>query len=130
MLLLFRSLSAAASTTATTTFRIDAKLNGVTWTEITDDVARGSVRHFHGIDGNGPLDLVAGSGEMQFDLQNFAKGSRPAGYYSPGHASVRVGWNYGVQVRAVYNSGSGDVVRWIGKVAEIDPDADPHGQRL
>ena len=110
------------------TFRLDAKLDGVNWTDITSDVVRGSVRHVHGIDGNAPLDVVAGSGELLFDLQNFAKGSRPTGYYSPGHGSVRTGWDYGVQVRCVYNT-SGDVTCWIGKVAEIEPDPNPKGPR-
>lgn len=110
------------------TFRLDAKLDGVNWTNITSDVIRGSVRHRHGIDGNTPLDVVAGSGELTFRLRNDASGSRPVGYYSPGHANVRTGWDYGVLVRVVYNDGS-DRQRWTGKIAEINPEPNPKGPR-
>jgi hypothetical protein len=111
----------------TATFRVDAYLSG-SWTDITSDVLRSGLRHHHGIDGNDPLDVVAGSGEFQFELRNDAQGSRPVGYYSPGHANVRTGWDYGVKIRVVYNNGA-DRTRWSGKVAEIGPDADPKGRR-
>jgi hypothetical protein len=78
--------------------------------------------HSHGIDGDGPDDLVAGSGELSFWLRNDKGNSGSTlGYYSPGHASCRTGWDFGVQVRVVYTYSSTDYVRWIGKVATVEP---------
>lgn len=105
------------------TMRVEAYLAGA-WVDLGDDpdAAAGALRLKYGIDGNGPADLVAGSGELHFDLKNHARNSAGLqGYYSPLHANKRAGWGYGVPIRVVFTYGATDYTKFRGKVAVIDP---------
>ena len=107
------------------TFTVEAYLSGV-WTNITADVDQASgFRIKYGIDANGPLDGMADPGEFSCALQNSAKAStsRPLGYYSPLHASVRSGWTWGVPMRVtlIDPTGGASYVKHRGKARVIDP---------
>lgn len=54
----------------------------------------------YGIAGIGPTDRLAGGGSMAFVLDNSASNSGGViGYYTPGHASARIGWALSTKVR-------------------------------
>lgn len=82
------------------TWTMEAYLNG-SWVDITDDVL-GVVRGEWGISGTGPIDFVADTGSLEFDLQNY----NPVGKYSPGHPNCTSGWKKGVAVRHTITYGS------------------------
>lgn len=105
--------------------RVDAWLAGV-WTSLATDLFGGEALTLrYGIAGIGPLDNVAGSGACTFSLLNTA-----AGKYSPSSASVLAGWMIGTPVRVVFQlAGGGDRVKFVGKVADVDPDAGLYGPR-
>lgn len=104
------------------TVKIEARLDGV-WTDISADVLVESVSIKYGIDGDGPTDVVASTGELHFGLRNDAQNSGATlGWYSPASASCRAGWGFGINVRASFTSGAHtDVVRFYGKIRVIAP---------
>lgn len=78
---------------------IEMKLDGTNWTDVTEDVVAPIVFSY-GILNNGPLDRVAGTGIMRFEMNNsIANSAGKAGYYSPGHTDCRVGFKAGCKVR-------------------------------
>ena len=85
--------------------RVEAELATDVWTDITPDTNGVSgLRIAYGINGNRPLDMVAGTGECSFVMQNHAGNSgAQQGYYSPLHASVRSGWTPGVALRVIFH---------------------------
>lgn len=114
---------------------VEAKLDGASWTDITADViiSRG-VSLGYGISGHGPMDRLAGSGQMSFVLNNSAENSGSLiGYYTPGHANARTGFELNLPVRLrldageyygvpLYGDGSyygGSLVKFIGKISNI-----------
>lgn len=105
------------------TYKIEAKLSGV-WTDMTADVIDGSVSLKYGIDGDGPLDCVASTGELHFALRNYAASAPTVlGYYSPASSSKRAGWGFGVYVRASFTSGAyTNKIRFYGKIRLIAPE--------
>lgn len=100
--------------------RVDAKLDGATWTDVTASTLR--VRGLsltYGIYGAGPLDNLAGTGTCRFALSNI-----PIGTWSPSHGSVTSGWGLGTPVRVVFEpSVAADVVKFLGTVQYIKPSA-------
>src|SRR4030065_1368367 len=79
------------------TYHIDLKLDGVNWTDVTAD-ARASVEIAvqYGISGTGPADRVAQTGTLSFALDNSEHNSGGLiGYYAPGHANCRNGFEGG-----------------------------------
>ena len=89
-----------------------------------DLLATGNVRVKYGIDGNGPTDGVASTGELQYVLRNDARNSALLqGYYSPAHTNVRSGWTFGIPVRAVFTYNGTDYIKFTGKIRNILPDA-------
>ena len=105
---------------------IEAKFDGSTWTDITEDVL-GEPSVQTGIFGNSDADRVAGVGTLKFDLSNSVNNSAGlVGYYSPGHANCRTGFKAGLPVRMVYKmEGMADTPKWRGTVApggiQVDP---------
>lgn len=96
------------------------------WTDITDDVLdQVGLRIRYGIDGNGPLDSLASSGECTFALRNDAGNTGGTlGWYSPVHVNKRAGWTFGIPIRVVFSgSGVGPWVKFRGKIRDILPDA-------
>lgn len=82
----------------------------------------------YGIEGNGPLDCVAGTGTCQYMLRNDAVGGA-LGRYSPGNAACIAGWGFGVTQRVIFSYEGVDYTRFYGKVRAINPDTGIHARR-
>lgn len=96
---------------------------GTAWTNVWDDVRIGAVPVVarYGISGNGPLDLIASTGQLTFALDNSANNSGGvAGYYSPDHASVRSGFEHGIEVRLLMTNGGTSFYKFRGTLDDID----------
>ena len=69
------------------------------WTDISADLnGQQEISAELGLSSNDLLVGMASPGRLSFGLNNFAAGSRPIGYYSPGHANVRSGWKERIPV--------------------------------
>ena len=113
------------------TVTIEAEFTPATWTDISADVLRPiSIRR--GIDGAGPLDLVASTGQMQFSLINSSLNSGGLlGYYSPDHANARNGFALGLHMRLKLDDGVNPAqYKFYGKVVEISPTFGQMGERV
>lgn len=107
------------------TVALYVKLGGVQ-TDITADVLLGvqSLHCSYGIKGSGPLDRVAQTGTLTFALNNSASNSGGVqGYYTPGHANARTGWDLGVLVYVGFTYGGTTYIKFHGTVNGIVPDA-------
>ena len=94
--------------------RVDLELSAGVWTDVSADVING-IRGRQGISGNGPLDRVASTGNLQFTLRNDAGCSGGlANYYTPGHANCRAGFQTGIKARLVFNHGAQDFTKFYG----------------
>lgn len=104
---------------------IELELSSGVWTDVSADVlARVPVKWSRGIMDSGPLDLVARPGTLSFALNNNASNSAAtAGYYSPGHASVRSGFGHGTRARLKIDAGGGVTARYVfmGRLRSIAP---------
>lgn len=98
-------------------------------TDLTPDVI-GEIVCSYGIDGSGPADCMAGTGELHFDLNNSALNSGAVlGWYSPAFSGKRTGWTYGIPVRFIIEYNGTEYVRFLGKIAQITPDAGSYRSR-
>lgn len=114
------------------TWTIEAKFDGVNWTDITDDQT-GDVECEYGIFGNGPLDRVAYPGSLKFSLKNSELNSAgKVGYYSPGHVNCRSGFAPGLRVRITFTLDLIKVQKWEGKIPTDGISVVPgeYGQRV
>lgn len=94
------------------------------WTDISDDVAGVPMVASHGLSGRDPGSRIARPGSMGFSLLSSAEGSRPLGYYTPGHANARSGWRERVPIRwTATDDDAISEVRFRGFVQAIVPDA-------
>lgn len=93
--------------------RVEIELSTGVWTDITDDVI-GSVRVSAGIRGYGPLDRVAGTGKMQFTLQN------EDNLYTPTLYGSLAGFAKGTPVRLVFELDGRSLTKFYGRIDEID----------
>ena len=125
-------------------FLVELELSAGVWTDVTADTRIHTPISFnYGIFGHGPLDRVAGDGTMQFALDNSESNSgATVGYYAPGHASARAGFELGISARITilfgvyYDVELYDVftygthwVKFVGRITGIRVDADPKGPR-
>ena len=71
------------------------------WTDVTRDVlVRGGVSWDYGLPGPMPADRAAAIGECRYQLDNSAANSAGiAGYYAPGYAHARAGFDLGIGCR-------------------------------
>lgn len=130
LLLLLRHSSGAVAPSADHSFRLEAKKDGVTWSELDDVLVPDDVEFFLGIDGDEPEDITAEGGELRFSMRNDAGNSvATEGAYSPGHPSCLSWWNYYLPVRAVFTVDGVDTVRWTGEIGTLDPDTAPFGPK-
>lgn len=116
------------------TWQVYLELSAGTWTDVSSDVLTSPLIHGdYGIKGAGPTDRVASGGRASFVLNNSEKNSASTvGYYSPGHASCRAGFDTGINVKIVIGYGSGRTkVRFYGKIAPNGIDVLPgtYGKR-
>jgi len=101
--------------------------NGVSfegvWNDIIEDVRVGEqINLRYGILGHGELMRQAGAGTLQFALKNDTTNSGGLeGYYSPGHANARSGFDLGRKVRLVIEEGSADYYKFVGRLTQITP---------
>jgi hypothetical protein len=103
----------------TFTYVVQAELSTGVWTDISADVLQEPAPRFaYGIFGAGPIDLVAGTGQFTFQLNNSqSNAGGKLGYYTPGHTNCLAGWDEGVQVRTKLSYGGTDYYKWVGRVA-------------
>ena len=120
---------------------------GAAWVDVTDD-AINDCGCAYGIDGNGPNDRMAGTGQGTFVLRNDAENSaKLAGYYSPGHANCMAGFDVGVKLRwrvpevddggfspsgfepTAFAIGTSARTFFIGKIDAIEPTPGSYGPR-
>ena len=114
-------------------FNVQYWVDGDGWVTITSDtVAVEGLRLSYGITGNGPMDVCASVGTLEFTLNNAANNSGGVqGYYSPLHANQRANWDYGRLVRVVFTYSATDYVKFYGKLVSIDPEPGTYrGQRV
>jgi hypothetical protein len=109
---------------------IEVTLGGVV-TDVTADVNNASpIQIDYGISGNGPLDRIAQTGTMSFSLNNAANNSGGVvGYYSPGHANARSGWDLGSLCKLKLTYGGTTYFKFVGNLVSIEPDAGSYGRR-
>jgi hypothetical protein len=99
------------------------------WSDVSNLVLN-QIRCRRGIDGNGPLDRVAATGELHAVLRNDeGTESGVLGNFSPGHTNAIPGWTFGIPIRVLVTYGGVDYVLWTGKVHVIDPDPGVYGLR-
>jgi hypothetical protein len=87
---------------------IEMQLGGLSgaWTDVTDDVLN-PINVSYGIQGNTVMDRVASTGTMELELNNSeANSAGLIGYYSPGHANARSGFDIGISVRLTMTDGT------------------------
>lgn len=95
---------------------------GSGWEDVSEDVVS-NVKAEWGIHSGAPLDRVAETGSLAFELDNSVCNSAGVrGYYSPGHGDARTGFGLGAPVRLVLHHATfGDRVKWVGTVSSIRP---------
>lgn len=99
---------------------------------VTSDLSGSAgLRLRYGIEGNSPVDRVAGTGECSYALKNDAGNSGGLqGYYSPGHTNVRSGWTFGKFFRVIFTYDATDYIKFTGTVRAIDPEPGRYRGRL
>jgi len=111
------------------TVAVELQLNGSTWTDVAADV-NSDVTCEYGISGIGPMDRVASTGRLSFDLLNTTSNSGgKAGYYSPGAANCRSGFALGCPARLRITYAGTVWTVWQGRISTITPQAGPYGMR-
>ena len=116
------------------TWAIEMEFSGVGagWTSVKADVLRAApVSWGYGINGAGPLDRIAGTGQLTFVLDNStANSAATLGYYSPDHASVRSGFAIGIRCRLTATYSGTTYYKFIGTLESITPEAGARGARV
>lgn len=94
------------------------------WTDVTADVlVRQGVSLNYGINGAGPNDRVASTGVLNFALNNAQSNSgAKLGYYSPGHANARSGFDLGIGVRLSLAFSGSTFYKFNGRLDDIAPE--------
>ncbi len=105
------------------TYKMWFYINGA-WVDKSSDVL-GNVEAEWGISGNGPIDMVADTGTLSFDMNNMT------GQYSPDGPSALTGWKKGIPVKHVFTYDGEDYVRFRGYIDDFDIDpGDFRGRRV
>jgi len=95
---------------------LEMKLDGSNWTDVSSDTV-GDITGAYGIRGHGPKDRVAGTGTMEFELNNSASNSGGLlGYYSPNHANARSGFDIGLPVRLKVSYDGLSIYKFYGMI--------------
>jgi hypothetical protein len=78
----------------------------------------------YGISGSSPLDRIAETGTMTWAMDNSTSNSAGLqGYYSPGHANARSGWDIGATLRLKLTHSGTTYYKFVGNLIDIQPDA-------
>jgi hypothetical protein len=107
----------------TLTWALEAYISSA-WVDISSDViSDANIVARWGITGNTPLDRMASTGTMKFDLKN------DDNRYSPDHASALAGWGKGISLKITFTFENETYIRFRGIVDTIDIDAGIYGSR-
>lgn len=110
------------------TCKVEAKLNGTDWTDISADVIA-PITCTSGIFSNSPTDRVASVGRCTFQLKNsIANSAGLNGYYSPGHANCRSGFGVGLIIRVTFTYDGDTTTKWYGMIAPDGIAVEPHSK--
>jgi hypothetical protein len=101
------------------------------WVDVSADVLNAPyIKWKSGFSRDEPTAVVADTGQLELFLDNSASNSgAAAGYYSPGHASARTGFELGMRVRVKSTYSAADRYQFHGRVSEISPVAGRYGKR-
>jgi len=115
----------------TITPKMECIFSGSTWTDISSDVLRAEpIQAAYGIQGVGPLDLMASTGNLSFAMNNSeANSGAKLGYYTPGHADARSGWNIGKKTRLSFAYSGSTFYKMVGYISSITPAAGKYRER-
>ena len=91
---------------------VEVELSAGVWTDITSYIIS-DIYADGGIKGNDPRDRVAGTGEMNFVLNNADL------RFSPDYSGVLTGWKKGVKIRLALTYSAEEIIRWKGKISSI-----------
>ena len=95
------------------------KLAGGGWADVTTDLLEDPIVLDYGFHSDHPSDRVAPPGTLTFGLRNDANNSgNQLGYYSPNHASKRLGFDFGIRAR-LKQTYSGVTYYWMGTLSQI-----------
>lgn len=110
-----------------TVYRVWLELSAGVFTDVTADVITSgrSISGKRGSSQGGPTDLTADIGTLEFWLRNDAQHGKPQGYYSPYHASVRVGFKRGIGVKLFADT----TIMWRGTIRKISPTSGPNNEQ-
>lgn len=99
-----------------TSHAIEAKFDGINWTDITSDVIE-TISFKYGILGSGPLDRIGDPGEIIFMLNNTESNSGgKTGYYTPGHPYCRAGFTVGLPIRLTLTYDGATKTKFYGTI--------------
>lgn len=108
--------------------KVEAKFNGTDWVDISADVIA-PIYCSSGIMGNSPTDRVASPGRCTFQLKNSVANSAGLdGYYSPGHANCRTGFQAGLVIRVSFTFDGSTSTKWYGRIAPDGISVEPHSK--
>jgi hypothetical protein len=104
----------------------------IAWTNASTDVrAMLPIEARQGIPGNGPLDNMARPGTLTFAMNNAVTNTGGViGYYSPGHASCRSGFQIGTPVRWSVTYGGTTYRLFYGFIQGVAPAPGAYGSRV
>ena len=117
-----------------TSIALQAELAGVGggWTDLSaDEDVLANIEVQYGIRGGGPLDRIASVGTMTWAMKNAATRNSGGvdGYYTPGHADVRSGWDIGIAIRLAITYGGTTYYKFRGTLVSAEPDSALYGPR-
>jgi hypothetical protein len=110
---------------------LQMRLDGVNWTDVTADVLLGGsnsrtlVTHY-GNWSTAPEELLAQAGSLTWTMDNGDTNSAGlAGYYTPGHANCRNGFEIGIKVSLTFYYGGISYEKFTGTLRTVVPSPDP-----
>jgi hypothetical protein len=121
----FLFAGAGAAIPTALTVQLQMQFTSGVWTNVWGDTRTSvPVRLQYGIGGTGPADRVADTGTLTFALDNSeANSAGLLGYYAPGHANARSGFEVGIPVRLHIAYSGTAYFKFVGTLVDITPEA-------
>lgn len=96
--------------------KVEMQFDGTNWTDVSADVLA-PIQVKQGILSSDPLQRVANTGVMSFQLNNSAANSAGLiGYYSPGHTNCVTGFDIGLPVRLLMTYDGRTKCKFVGRI--------------
>lgn len=96
--------------------KVEMQFDGTNWTDVSADVLA-PIQVKQGIQSSDPLQRVANTGVMSFQLNNSAANSAGLlGYYSPGHTNCVTGFDIGLPVRLLMTYDGRTKCKFVGRI--------------